>query len=125
MLVLAGILGLLIAGAGWYYMFYSRAAEKLSGIEGSEANKRRVTLRRINGMTMCALEVVMYVGVAALARSDASGNARPNVPLFLGMMLLLLMLIVVLLVLGWMDLRLTRALRKRLHRGPGDQNPTP
>ena len=122
MLILAGTLSLLIAAAGWYYMFYSRAAQKLSGIEETAANNRRIRLRRLNGLTMCALAVVMYIGVAALAQTDASGNARPNVQIFLGMMTLLLVLIVILLVLGLMDLRLTHELRKRFRR---DQDPPP
>ena len=94
-------------------MFYSRAAQKLSGIEGDAANRRRVTLRRINGFTMVALAVVLYIGISALARTDASGQSQPNVKLFLVMMFALMVLIVILLVLGLLDLRLTHALRKR------------
>jgi hypothetical protein len=123
MQLLAGILSLLIAAAGWYYMFYSRAAQNLSAIEAREANRKRVTLRRINGFTMVVLAIVLYIGVAALARTDASGNSLPNVKLFLGMMVVLLVLIVILLVLGLMDLRLTHDLRKRFQRDR-DEPPT-
>lgn len=120
MQILAGILSLLIAAAGWYYMFYSRAAQNLSAIEGDAANRRRVTLRRANGFTMVALAVVLYIGVAALARTDDGGASQPNVKLFLAMMVILMTLIVILLVLGLMDLRLTQQLRKRFNRDRDD-----
>jgi hypothetical protein len=123
MLILAGILSLLIAAAGWYYMFYSRAAHQLSGIEGAAANRKRITLRRVNGATMCALAVVLYIGTAALARQDEQGHPRPDVKLFAGMMLTLLLLIVALLVLGLMDLRLTHDLRRRIRRDHDDPSP--
>ena len=123
MLILAGIFSLLVAAAGWYYMFYSRAAQKLATIEGTKANRRRVTLRRINGATMCALAVVMYVGVAALTRQDEHGP-RPDIKLFAGMMFALVLLIIALLVLGLMDLRLTRDLRRRYQRDR-DEPPMP
>jgi hypothetical protein len=123
MLILAGIFSLLVAAAGWYYMFYSRAAQKLSGIEGTRANRRRVLLRRINGFTMCALAVVMYIGVAALARLDEQGRPHPDIKLFVGMMAALLILIIALLVLGLMDIRLTHDLRRRFQRDRDDQTP--
>lgn len=124
MLILAGIFSLLVAAAGWYYMFYSRAAHHLSALEGPAANRRRVMLRRLNGFTMCALAVVMYVGVAALARQDEQGRPQPDVKLFAAMMGALLLLIVALLVLGLMDLRLTHQLRRRFQRDRDDP-PTP
>ena len=115
--ILAGILALLIAAAGWYYMFYSRAAQNLSAIEGGDVNRRRVILRRINGFLMCALAVVFYIGVAALARRD--------IKLFAGMMFAVLALMAALLVFGLIDLRLTHALRKQLRRDRDDPPHTP
>ena len=113
MQILGAILCLLVAAAGWYYMFYSRAAQKLAGIENAEANRRRVLLRRINGGTMCALAVVLYIGIAALQRTDEHGTAHPDLKLFAGMMFAVLALMATLLVLGLIDLRLTQNLRRR------------
>ena len=114
--VLAGILALLIAAAGWYYLFYSRAAQNLSAIEGNESNRRRVFLRRTNGFLMCALAVVFYIGVAALARSDLK--------LFVWMMFAVLALMAALLVFGLIDLRLTHALRKQIRRDRDEPPPS-
>ncbi|CAN5626250.1 hypothetical protein BH09PLA1_BH09PLA1_14980 [soil metagenome] len=124
MQILAGILCLLVAAAGWYYMFYSRAAQNLSGIEDQEANRRRVFLRRVSGGMMCALAVVLYIGIAALGRTDSLGNARPDVKLFAWMMLAVLALMAVILVFGLMDLRLTQALRRR-QLSDREKPPTP
>ena len=41
------IFSLFVAAAGWYYMFYSKAASRLSGIEDSRANGVRVWLRKM------------------------------------------------------------------------------
>src|SRR5688500_366146 len=58
---LFGILALLIAAVGWYYLFYSRAAERLEAIEEQQTNRRRGILRRINAIVM----LLMALGIAA------------------------------------------------------------
>jgi len=108
MLWIAGIFSLLTAAAGWFYLFYSRAAEKLVGVEGARANARRVRLRRVGGTAMILLGAAFYVACAALIRRDLA--------LFSGMMLAVLTLMAVTLILGLMDLRLTRKLRKNDER---------
>ena len=56
------IFSLLVAAAGWYYMFYSRMAEKLAPIEEQQINRRRSRLRRIGGFFMFLLAVFLFAG---------------------------------------------------------------
>jgi peptidoglycan/LPS O-acetylase OafA/YrhL len=111
---IAGIFSLLTAAAGWFYLFYSRAAEKLVGVEGARVNARRIRLRRVGGSAMILLGAAFYVACAALVRKDLS--------LFSGMMLAVLALMAVTLVLGLMDLRLTRKLRKNNKGTEGNES---
>jgi peptidoglycan/LPS O-acetylase OafA/YrhL len=110
MLWIAGIFSLQVAAAGWFYLFYSRAAEKLVGVEGARTNARRVRLRRVGGTAMILLGAAFYVACDALVRKD--------IALFSGLMLAVLALMAVTLVLGIVDLRLTRQLRKSQDRPP-------
>jgi len=115
--IIGAILCLLVAAAGWYYMFYSRAAQKLSGIESPQLNQRRIVLRRVNGCLMVALAVVIYIGIGELRRE----NLQPtDLGLFAGMMFTGLALMAGMLVLGLIDLRLTQNLRRRQRRDQDD-----
>src|SRR5438477_523722 len=49
---LSTALALLIGIAGWYYLFYSRAAEKLAGVESQRLNRLRASLRRAGGLVL-------------------------------------------------------------------------
>jgi uncharacterized protein YjeT (DUF2065 family) len=102
--VLPAMFSLLVAAAGWFYMFYSRAAHQLAGIESAAANQKRVRLRRIGGCSMILLAVVFYIGCDALNRHDLQ--------LFSGMMLAVLGLLALTLFLALLDIRLTRDLRR-------------
>lgn len=106
---LVGIFSLLVAAAGWFYMLYSRAAHHLAAIEEPAVNRRRIVLRRIGGSCMMVLGATFYVGCDALLREDLRLAAW--------MMLAVFALMAVTLVLGLIDLRLTRALRRRRDRG--------
>jgi hypothetical protein len=57
---------LVVAAAGWYYMFYSQAASRLAGVEGEAVNRRRVRLRRVNGLMMFLLGVFFFAGFFAV-----------------------------------------------------------
>src|SRR4051794_41753592 len=46
---LPAILALLTGVAGWFYLFFSRAAHRLAGVEDDRLNRRRVRLRPIGG----------------------------------------------------------------------------
>ena len=60
------IFSLAVAAAGWYYMFYSRAASRLSGIEDAHVNSMRIWLRKINGLLMFLLAISFFAGFFAV-----------------------------------------------------------
>jgi hypothetical protein len=107
--ILAGIFALVIGAAGWYYLFYSKAAEKLQGIEDQAINRRRVTLRRTGGFCMILLAMSMYVGVVAFDWE------RPTIGFGLTWVLVMALVFVITL-LALIDLRLTKQLRDRRKR---------
>jgi hypothetical protein len=106
---LPAILALLIGIAGWYYLFYSRAAERLAQIEAQRANARRVRLRRVNGAAMICLAVLLYVGARGV-----DPDLRPRT--FLAIWLAAFAVLLVIVVLGLADVRLTFTLRKGLRK---------
>ncbi len=103
--ILAAALALLIGAAGWFYLFYSRAAQNLAGVEDIRTNGLRVRLRRVGGCAMILLAVAFYISCVALLRHQFR--------LFAGTTLGVLLLMGTILVLGLMDLRLTNKLRRR------------
>jgi UDP-N-acetylmuramyl pentapeptide phosphotransferase/UDP-N-acetylglucosamine-1-phosphate transferase len=104
---LSAIFALIVAAAGWYYLFYSKAASRLAGIEGDQQNRLRVRLRRIGGLVIILLGGLFY----ALLTLDER-ETRTALLLLTGVFLLML----VLLVLGLVDLRLTRRMRRNRKR---------
>ena len=63
---LTAILAVLTGVAGWFYLFYSKAAAGLGGIEQRQSNRRRVRLRRLNGFVLIVLAVLLYAGTYAV-----------------------------------------------------------
>lgn len=106
--VLPAIFSLLVAAAGWYYMFYSSAAARLSVVEHSGINRLRVFLRRAGGLVMMLLAVTFYAGVVAVDRENGPAAA--------GFLLAVACLMFIIMALGLIDLRLTRGLRKSQER---------
>lgn len=104
--VLAGIFALVIAAAGWFYLFYSKAAQNLQGIEEEAINRRRVILRRMGGFSMILLAMAMYIGVAGF---DWEQHKLGFVLVWIAVMIL----VFVITVLALIDLRLTKQLRER------------
>lgn len=98
------LIPLLIGIAGWYYLFYSRAAHRLATVEADAANARRILLRRVNGAVMLALAVLIYVGTSGI---DADQRPRAFLAAWIGVICLLLTVVALALV----DLRLTMKLR--------------
>ena len=96
---------LLTAAAGWYYMFFSRAAQKLERVEGASVNRARVVLRRAGGAVMMLLGVLFFAGCQALP-------PRLLAAVWLGVLLLLATLVV----LALIDVRLTWKLKNRRDR---------
>lgn len=109
---LHGAMALLIAVAGWYYMFHSRAAQRLDGVEMEHLNRRRIRLRRFGGGMMLLLAFCFYVA----AKIDESASPRPWMLLWFAVAALLLAIVV----LALIDLRLTW----RLKAGRKDVDPS-
>ncbi|HEX4797067.1 MAG TPA: hypothetical protein VH370_24965 [Humisphaera sp.] len=105
---------LLIAASGWYYLFYSRAAQKLSGVEADTSNRRRVLLRRCNGVVMMFLAMLLYFANHIVELKDRPIAATAVLLGIIGMLGISV-------VLGWVDLRLTMDLRSR-RRDDRDKN---
>ena len=111
MFYLFPIFALLVMAAGWQYMFFSRAAERLATFEGDELNRRRVRLRRFNGAIMFVL------GIDVLAAYVIYGDRKPTVnELMLWVAAMVMLFVIVLLAL--IDVRLTARLRKRKREAP-------
>jgi hypothetical protein len=107
MRTLGPIFALLIAAVGWYYLFYSRAADRLEGIEENRANRLRGTLRRVNAIIM----LLIAVGIAvATYRFDMERMPQQFALTWLAVMALLFVSVVLALV----DVRLTYKLRRTL-----------
>jgi hypothetical protein len=104
MSIIPGIFALLVAAAGWFYLFYSRAAEKLALIEDASLNLRRVRLRRASGLLLILLGMLLYAGSYSLDWD------KPSI-WFLVIWLSVMVLVGVVTLLALLDLRLTQKLR--------------
>src|SRR4051794_248199 len=97
---------LLVAAAGWYYMFYSKGAANLSGMEAEDRNLRRRRYRQINGFVMVLLAIALFAGFHTV---DAATSAQAFVLVWLSVFILLMTVVL----LAMVDLRLTWRLRHR------------
>lgn len=97
---LASTLSLLIAIAGWYYLFQSRAAHKLTGVENAQINSRRIILRRVAGFTLLLLATLFYIGISTI---DHPQTPSSFVYIWMG----ILGLLIVVLILGFIDMQYT------------------
>jgi cytochrome bd-type quinol oxidase subunit 2 len=107
--VFSTFFSLLVAGVGWYYMFYSRGALGLQGIEEETLNRRRQALRRFGGFVLLLLGVALFAGFHTV---DSTTSAQAFVLVWMSVFILLL----VVLLLAMADLRLTWKLRRRRDR---------
>jgi len=99
------ILALLTGVAGWFYMFYSKAAEGLGQVEEQRINNHRIRLRRVGGAVMLVLAALMYIGWYAVSLDPPTVAAA-------GVWLAVLVLLALLSVLAMVDMRLTFRLRR-------------
>lgn len=106
--ILPAIFALIVAAAGWFYLFYSRAATRLSSVEASRDNRTRVRFRQIGGVAMMLLAFAFYSLFVAVEREDVQSAA--------GYMVAVLIFMMMILTLGILDLRLTRKLRRAQRR---------
>jgi UDP-N-acetylmuramyl pentapeptide phosphotransferase/UDP-N-acetylglucosamine-1-phosphate transferase len=104
---LPAIFSLLVGAAGWYYMFYSKAAQRLESVEGQRQNRLRVRLRRVGGLSILLLAVAFY---ALFSLPD------DRVRTAMLLMAAVVILMMVILILGLIDLRLTRRLRRERNK---------
>jgi len=93
------------AAAGWFYLFYSRAAHRLCLVEDQRVNRARIRLRRIGASAMILLAVAFAVGYYGT-------DAKEPTAMFAVAWLSVLLLLPVMLAIGLADLRLTRKLRR-------------
>jgi UDP-N-acetylmuramyl pentapeptide phosphotransferase/UDP-N-acetylglucosamine-1-phosphate transferase len=105
---LPGIFALIVAAAGWYYLFYSQAAVRLHGVEQGPQNRLRVRLRRVGGLVILLLAAAFYA-MFVMLRSERYAAAG-------ALLLVVMVLMGGVLVLGLIDLRFT-------HRMRGDPRP--
>jgi len=83
---LSTILALLIGIAGWYYLFYSRSAERLAAVESQRLNRLRAGLRRAGGFVLLLLAPLFFAGFHTV-NADTEPNAF--VAVWVGVILLL------------------------------------
>lgn len=115
-LMLSSILALLAGAAGWFYLFYSKAASNLAALEEQRLNARRVRLRRIGGVVMLLLAVAFF---ALFNSVDPQRTPRP----FLLLLASVFTLLAILIALALVDIRLTWKLRHQRKDLPIDKHP--
>ena len=103
---LSTVLALLIGIAGWYYLFYSRAAEKLVGVESQRLNRLRVWLRRAGGVVLLLLAPMFFAGF-----NTVDADADPET--FLAIWVVVMALLGVNVLLAMVDVGLTWKLRRQ------------
>jgi len=104
---LPAVLALLVATAGWFYLFNPRAAQRLRGIEPGRANRLRIRLRQASGLIMLLTASCLYGGFR---------NVHQQLPSPLAVITLMALLLG-LIVLAMIDLHLTWRLRRRDRAG--------
>ncbi|HSI33424.1 MAG: hypothetical protein ACAI43_21860 [Phycisphaerae bacterium] len=109
MLPLTALFSLIVAAAGWYYMFYSRAAARLGAVEGERENRTRQRLRRLNGGAMFLMAVLFFAGFNAIDYRES-----PNA--FIGVWFGVFVLLLAIVVLAMIDVRMTFRMRQRRQR---------
>ena len=107
---IALLVSLPAALVGGWYLVNPNAAATLSAAEGPEANRTRVRLRRVNGLVMLLAGCVLYFAVSRTIALSDGGRAGLALPIA---WIALVPLTVVMLVLAYLDMRLTRRLRRR------------
>jgi hypothetical protein len=103
---LSTILALLIGIAGWYYLFYSRAAQHLAAVESQRLNRLRVWLRRAGGLVLLLLAPVFFAGFHTV-------DPRDNPDAFVAVWMSVMLLLGVNILLALVDVGLTWKLRRQ------------
>ena len=114
MSALVDIFALACGVAGWFYLFYSKAATKLASFESPAKNTLRIRLRRLCGAAMVLLGAALYAGFNVI-----DDRRYPAIYLAVWMASMLLLLLIVGLVAA--DIRLTKAIRRKPRDTSGNQ----
>ncbi len=112
---LVNIFALACGVAGWFYMFYSKAASRLTPIEPAPRNALRKTLRRICGGAMVLLGICCYTGFYAV-------DDRREPGAFVAIWLSAMLLLIVIVFLAGADIIFTARLRRRQPGKTNDQH---
>jgi Na+/melibiose symporter-like transporter len=99
------LFSLLVAAAGWFYMFHSLGARNLAGLEERRLNALRSLLRRAGGFLMMLLAVAFYAGFNTV---DADQTPTAFVAVWIGVMALLAAVVALAMVDLWLTARLRR-----------------
>jgi hypothetical protein len=106
MSALVDIFALACGVAGWFYLFYSKAAAKLASFESPAKNTLRIRLRRLCGAAMVLLGAAFYAGFNAV-----DDRRHPAIYLAVWMASMFLLLLIVGLVAA--DIHLTKTIRRK------------
>jgi Na+/H+ antiporter NhaD/arsenite permease-like protein len=120
---LIAIFCIVVAAAGWYYLFYSRAAERLGAVEPRPENLQRVRLRRVGGFVIMLLGATLYVGFFGVSWD-------PPTRAFATVWMLVFALLAAAVILAMADVYLTGKLRRYRQQDvrptdPNDQHKDP
>jgi len=111
---LPGIFALIVAAAGWYYLFYSQAAFRLQGVEDANRNRLRIRLRRVGGLVIMLLAASFYAMFVMLRRERFAAA---------GVLILVVMFLMgAVMALGLIDLRMTRKMRRERRTASGTRD---
>ena len=113
---LTTILSLLIGIAGWYYLFYSRAAEKLAAVEPHRLNRLRVWLRRAGGLVLLLLAPLFFAGFNSV---DPAAEPDAFVAIWVSVVVLLFVNVLLATVDVGLTIKLRRARRAAAASAPG------
>ena len=68
-----GALSIAILLIGWYYVFYSKAAERLNGVEPTPVNRKRQIHRRLGGLLLLPMSALFLAGSYWIDPHDRPG----------------------------------------------------
>jgi hypothetical protein len=105
---LPAVFALIVGVAGWFYLFYSRGAQRLEGIEQASTNLLRTRLRRVGGFLMLILGAAIYIGTYGIDQEHPGA-------VYLVLWLAIIAMLFGIVILGLIDLRLTAKLRRSNH----------
>ena len=96
---------------GAWYVFHAGSVSGLATREGERANRIRVRLRRMNGVLIVLSGFLLYFVISRVQLLTQGALERPGLALPIAV-LALVPLVVLMLVLAWLDMRLTRRLKR-------------